>query len=123
MDIPEHDLIVVGAGNAATCAALSARENGASVLMLEVAPEHWRGGNSAFTGGAWRIVYHGFDDLARLIPDIGDHDLANVDVGTYTEEQYYKDIGLLTEYRRDHELTEILISSSLVTVVLMRDIG
>src|SRR6202011_4303566 len=93
MDIPEHDVIVVGAGNAATCAALSARENGASVLMLEIAPEHWRGGNSAFTGGAWRIVYHGFDDLARLIPDMTDHELANVDVGTYTEEQYYDDMG------------------------------
>ena len=109
MDIPEHDVIVIGAGNAATCTALSVRENGASVLMLEVAPEHWRGGNSAFTGGAWRIVYHGFDDLARLIPDISDHELENVDVGTYTEEQYYDDIGRLTEYRSDPDLTEILI--------------
>ncbi len=39
MDIPEHDVIVVGAGNAATCAALSAKENGASGLMLEISPE------------------------------------------------------------------------------------
>jgi 2-polyprenyl-6-methoxyphenol hydroxylase-like FAD-dependent oxidoreductase len=42
MEIPgseELDVIVVGAGNAATCAALSARENGAQVLMLEIAPE------------------------------------------------------------------------------------
>ena len=123
MDIPEHDVIVVGAGNAATCAALSARENGASVLMLEVAPEHWRGGNSAFTGGAWRIVYHGFDDLARLIPDISDHELENVDVGTYTEEQYYDDIGRLTEYRSDPDLTEILITKSFETGVWMREKG
>jgi succinate dehydrogenase/fumarate reductase flavoprotein subunit len=35
----ELDVIVVVAGNAATCAALSARENGARVLMLEIAPE------------------------------------------------------------------------------------
>jgi tricarballylate dehydrogenase len=56
MDIPEHDVIVVGAGNAATCAALSAREHGASVLQLEISPEASRGGNSAFTGGAFRIV-------------------------------------------------------------------
>jgi len=68
MDIPEHDIIVVGAGNAATCAALSAKQHGASVLQLEISPELSRGGNSAFTGGAFRIVYHGFDDLARLIP-------------------------------------------------------
>jgi glycine/D-amino acid oxidase-like deaminating enzyme len=39
MDIPEHDVIVVGAGNAATCAVLSAREHGARVLMLELRPE------------------------------------------------------------------------------------
>ena len=91
--------------------------------MLEVAPEHWRGGNSAFTGGAWRIVYHGFDDLARLIPDISDHELANVDVGTYTEEQYYDDIGRLTEYRSDPDLTEILITKSFETGVWMREKG
>jgi tricarballylate dehydrogenase len=123
MDIPEHDVIVVGAGNAATCAALSAREGGASVLMLEIAPEHWRGGNSAFTGGAWRIVYHGFDDLARLIPDMTDNELANVDVGTYTEEQYYDDIGRLTEYRSDPDLTEILITRSLDAGLWMREQG
>src|SRR5437763_8908505 len=108
MEIPEQDLIVVGAGNAATCAALSAREHGASVLQLEISPEHWRGGNSAFTGGAFRVVYHGFDDLARLIPDISDHELANIDVGTYTAAQYYDDIGRLTEHRSDPHLTAIL---------------
>src|SRR6266403_4808427 len=91
------DVIVVGAGNAATCAALSAQENGARVLMLEIAPEEARGGNSAFTGGAFRVVYHGFDDLARLIPDMNDHELQNVDVGTYTAEQCLDDIGRLTE--------------------------
>jgi tricarballylate dehydrogenase len=119
----QFDVIVVGAGNAATCAALSAREGGARVLMLEVAPEHWRGGNSAFTGGAWRIVYHGFDDLARLIPDISDHELANVDVGTYTEEQYYDDVGRLTEYRSDPDLTEILITRSFDAGLWMREQG
>src|SRR5438270_9027422 len=110
MDIPEHDVIVVGAGNAATCAALSATENGASVLQLEISPEAARGGNSAFTGGAFRVVYHGFDDLAQLIPDINDHELQNVDVGTYTAEQSYDDMGRPTEYRRDPDLTQIPIT-------------
>src|ERR1700726_4316575 len=123
MDIPEYDVIVVGAGNAATCAALSAREHGASVLQLEISPEAARGGNSAFTGGAFRIVYPGFDDLARLIPDISDHELAHVDVGTYTAEQYYDDIGRLTEYRSDPDLTEILITRSFDTGVWMREKG
>src|SRR3982075_3524409 len=123
MDIAEHDIIVVGAGNAPTCAALSAKENGASVVQLEISPEASRGGNSAFTGGAFRIVYRGFDDLARLIPDISNHELANVDVGTYTAEQYYDDMGRLTEYRSDPDLTEILITRSFDTGVWMREKG
>ena len=48
---PSVDVIVVGAGNAAFCAAMAAAESGVSVLMLERAPEEQRGGNSAFTGG------------------------------------------------------------------------
>src|SRR5258708_24923205 len=123
MEIAERDVIVGGAGNAATCAALSARENGASVLMLEIAPQDAACGNSAFTGGAFRIVYHGFDDLARLIPDMSEHELSNVDVGTYTEERYYDDIGRLTEYRSDPDLTEILITQSFDAGVWMRAQG
>jgi glycine/D-amino acid oxidase-like deaminating enzyme len=48
----EPDVLVVGAGNAALCTAISAHENGARVLMLEAAPFEERGGNSHFTGGA-----------------------------------------------------------------------
>ncbi len=123
MEIAERDVIVVGAGNAATCAALSAAENGASVLMLEIAPQDAACGNSAFTGGAFRVVYHGFDDLAQLIPDMGDHDRSNVDVGTYTAEQYYDDVGRLTEWRCDPDLTEILITQSFETGKWMRAKG
>ncbi|MFL5150819.1 MAG: FAD-dependent oxidoreductase, partial [Microvirga sp.] len=43
------DVVVVGAGNAAFCAALAAREAGASVVMLERAPREENGGNSRFT--------------------------------------------------------------------------
>ena len=42
-----YDVIVVGGGNAALCAALAARENGARVIVLECAPIEERGGNSA----------------------------------------------------------------------------
>jgi tricarballylate dehydrogenase len=84
MDVPEQDIIVVGAGNAATCAALSAHDSGGCVLMLEIAPEEARAGNSAFTDGAFRIVYHGAEDLARLIPDMNETELRDVDFGTYT---------------------------------------
>ena len=46
-----YDVIVAGAGNAALCAALAARDAGASVTVLERAPEDERGGNSRFTAG------------------------------------------------------------------------
>jgi tricarballylate dehydrogenase len=119
----KFDVIVVGAGNAATCAALSAREAGAEVLMLEVAPEEARGGNSCFTGGAFRVVYHGAADLARLIPDMNETELRDVDFGTYTEEEYFDDMGRMTQYRCDPDLTEILIRRSFETAVWMREKG
>ena len=66
----DADVIVVGGGNAAFCAALAAREQGASVLMLEAAPEDESGGNSRFTAGSMRVVYNGVDDIKALVPDL-----------------------------------------------------
>ena len=117
------DVLVVGAGNAAANAALSAHEAGASVAMLETAPRNARGGNSAFTGGAFRFVYDGVDDLLKLAPDIAALDLGSIDFGTYTEGQYFDDMGRLTEYRCDPELTEVLIGNSYASAVLLRKNG
>ena len=76
------DVVVVGAGNAAFCAALAAAEHGVSVLVLERAPESEAGGNSRFTAGAFRCVYDGVEDLRRLMPDLTDAEIANTDFGT-----------------------------------------
>ena len=72
-------VVVVGAGNAGLCAALSAREQGASVIVLECAPEEERGGNSRFTAGAIRIAYEGVDDLKKLMPDLSAHEIEMTD--------------------------------------------
>ena len=117
------DVLVVGAGNAAANAALSAHEAGASVALLETAPRNARGGNSAFTGGAFRFVYDGVDDLLKLAPDIAELDLGSIDFGTYTEGQYFDDMGRLTEYRCDPELTEVLIGNSYASAVWLRKHG
>jgi len=110
-----HDVIVVGGGNAAICAAISAHENGAKVLVIEAAPEAEHGGNSRFTGGAFRFAYRGVDDLNSVSPEVADHDLANIDFGSYSEEQFLDDMFELTEYRTDPELCELLVRSSLET--------
>src|SRR5215203_4446904 len=109
------DVLVVGAGNAALCAAISARENGARVLMLEAAPVEERGGNSHFTGGAFRFAYRGVEDLTTVLPSLANEDLSNVDFGTYTEDQYFDDMFEVTEYRTDTELCEYLVRNSLRT--------
>ncbi|HKI73980.1 MAG TPA: FAD-dependent oxidoreductase, partial [Pseudomonadales bacterium] len=108
-DLPDSaDIVVVGAGNAALCAALAARESGARVLVLERAPEQTTGGNSRFTAGAMRVVYNGVDDLRAIMPDLSDAEVAGADFGTYTREQFYDDMGRITQYRSDPDLTETL---------------
>ena len=120
---PATDVIVVGAGNAAFCAALAAAEQGVSVLMLERAPEAEAGGNSRFTAGAFRCVYNGVDDLRALMPDLTDDEVAKSDFGTYTEEKFFDDMGRVTEYRTDPDLCEILVTRSKSTMRWMRDKG
>ncbi len=110
-----YDVVVVGGGNAALCAALSAHENGARVLVVEAAPREERGGNSHFTGGAFRFAYRGVEDLISVSPSVAEADLANIDFGTYSEEQFLDDMFELTEYRTDPELCELLVRSSLET--------
>ena len=117
------DVAIVGAGNAAFCAALAAAERGASVLVLERAPEDEAGGNSRFTAGAFRCVYDGVDDLRALMPDLTDEEIANTDFGTYTEEQFFDDMGRVTEYRTDPDLCELLVTRSKPTMRWMRDKG
>lgn len=117
------DVIVVGGGNAAFCAALAASEAGASVLMLEAAPEAEAGGNSRFTAGAMRTVYDGVEDLARLMPDLTAEERARTDFGTYPADRFFEDMGRVTRYRTDPELCELLVTRSLPTLLWMRDKG
>ena len=94
-----RDVIVVGGGNAALCAAISASEIKEKILVLERAPEDESGGNSRFTAGLLRVVYNGVDDLRQVI-ELSDDEVARSDFGTYTEEQFLDDMARLTEYRR-----------------------
>jgi len=118
-----YDVVVIGGGNAAFCAALAARESGVSVLVLECAPIDERGGNSRFTAGAMRVAYNGVDDLARLMPDLTNEDKANTDFGAYPIEQFYDDLCRVTQYRTDPHLAETLVGRSFETMLWMRGKG
>ena len=117
------DVVVVGAGNAALCAALAAEEKGLSVTVLERAPEAESGGNSRYTAGAMRVVYDGLADLKQLIPELSEEEIANTDFGSYTRDEFYDDMGRLTQYRSDPELTELLVEGSFPTLKWMKSKG
>jgi len=117
------EVVIVGGGNAAFCAALAACESGAEVVMLERAPKEESGGNSRFTAGAIRCVYDGVEDLRRLMPDLTDEEVAKTDFGTYSEEQFFDDMGRVTEYRCDPDMVELLVRQSRETLLWMRDKG
>jgi tricarballylate dehydrogenase len=116
-------VVVVGCGNAALCAAISARESGAEVLVLERAPKELRGGNTAFTAGAMRVAYTGVDELRELMPDLTDAEVEQTDFGSYTSDDFYDDLLRVTEYRTDPDLADTLVRQSMPTLLWMREHG
>ena len=101
------DVLVVGGGNAALCAALMAREAGASVLMLESAPIEWRGGNSMHTRNL-RCMHEAPQDVLT---------------DAYPEEEYWQDLLKVTGGLTDEPLARLLIRESSVCRDWMRHHG
>jgi len=90
------DVLVIGGGNAALCAALMAREAGASVLVLEAAPKEWRGGNSAHTRNI-RAMHDQPEDVM---------------LESYPEEEYWEDVLKVTSGQTDEKLARFVIRAS-----------
>ncbi len=119
----DFDVVVVGAGSAALNAALSAKEQGSKVLVLEKAPEHLRGGNSYFTGGLFRFAYSGLEEIVNLLPEVGTEEQDRIDVGSYDNSDFYADVMRVTEGLSNPDLLQILVSESYPTMIWMRDQG
>ena len=90
------DVLVVGGGNAALCAALMAREAGATVLLLEASPRAWRGGNSQHTRNL-RCMHDAPQDVL---------------VESYPEEEYWQDLLKVTGGATDEHLARLVIRES-----------
>jgi tricarballylate dehydrogenase len=101
------DVLVIGGGNAALCAALMAREAGASVLLLEAAPREWRGGNSQHTRNL-RCMHDTPQDVL---------------VDAYPEEEYWQDLLKVTGGLTDEALARLVIRASSTCRPWMRQHG
>src|ERR1043166_2450311 len=92
----KFDVLVIGGGNAALCAAISARRAGASVLVLEAAPKFCRGGNTRHT----RNMRCAHDAATEIL------------TGPYTEEEFWQDLLRVTGGQTDEELARFMIHES-----------
>jgi tricarballylate dehydrogenase len=121
----EYDVIVVGAGNAALAAAVSAHENGAGrVLVLEKAPREMRGGNTHWSGAVLRIAFDDPRELAPLLPGIEEQYEDFYDgITPYPRKDYLDDLMRVTSGRTDPVLSGILVDNSKDTVFWMHEVG
>lgn len=102
-----YDIAVVGGGNAALCAAITAAKTGARVIILEGAPEPYRGGNSRHTRN-FRCMHRG--PMSPL-------------TGTYEEEEYFHDLMLVTKGKTDEHLARLAIRTSEECLPWMQEHG
>jgi tricarballylate dehydrogenase len=117
------DVIVVGAGNAAMCAALAAREEGARVLVLEKATYEERGGNSAYSGGLFEFGHQGLEDVIPLVPDLTPAEVERLDMVPYTADTYYDSLIRISEEHADPDLCRVLADQSYDTLRWMQGLG
>jgi tricarballylate dehydrogenase len=106
-ELNDCEVLVVGGGNAALCAALSARERGARVTLLECAPKVFRGGNSRHTRNL-RCMHEAPTDVLT---------------DAYTEEEYFGDLLRVTGGQTDEALARLTIRSSATCTAWMKDYG
>ena len=119
-----YDVVVVGAGNAALCAAISAHENGARVLVLEKAPEDEKGGNSYFTAGGFRFMHNGLDDVREdVLVDMSDDEADKMVLPTHDRQFFYETLMKVTRGQSNEDLAWTLIDGSRPAMAWLRENG
>lgn len=102
-----YDVLVIGGGNAALCAAISASEQGANVLLLERAPRELRGGNSCHTRNL-RCMHNAPTEVL---------------VEAYPEEEYFADLLRVTGGQTNEKLARMAIQASASCTEWMANYG
>ncbi len=119
-----YDVVVVGAGNAALCAAISAKLEGAHVLVLEKASEEEKGGNSYFTAGGFRFAHTGLDDVCTdVLVDLSDAERDLIDLPAHDRNHFYDQLMKVTRHQSDEDLAWTLIDGSRPTMAWLREQG
>jgi tricarballylate dehydrogenase len=103
----QYDALVIGGGNAALCAAIAARREGASVLVLEAAPKFYRGGNTRHT----RNIRCAHDSATDTL------------TGPYSEEELFADLMRVTGGKTDEPLAKRMIHESKEVLVWLTEQG
>ncbi|MDE1861077.1 MAG: FAD-dependent tricarballylate dehydrogenase TcuA [Candidatus Micrarchaeota archaeon] len=117
----DSDVIVVGAGNAALTAALSAAESRADILVLEKAPMHERGGNTAMTAGIFRHAHDGKQDIIRLVDGMSQKDWNGIEIHPYPAKELYDDVMKLSNGKADPVLSKVWTDNSYETMLWMKE--
>ena len=103
----KYDVLVAGGGNAAMCAAIEAARAGGRVLVLEVAPKDYRGGNTRHTRNM------------RIAHDAATETLT----GPYPVDEFLDDLLAVTKGATDEPLARLLLEESLDTAIDMHFVG
>ncbi|MBI4330351.1 MAG: FAD-dependent tricarballylate dehydrogenase TcuA [Chloroflexi bacterium] len=119
----DYDVIVVGAGSAALAAAISARNERASVVVLEKSPRDSMGGNCRFTDGGLRFWHRGRAEIVEFMPDMSEEEAQSIIIPEYAADDWYNKLLQLSEERADPRLAELLVTESNPTVRWLRDQG
>jgi tricarballylate dehydrogenase len=117
------DVVVIGGGNAGLTAALSARENGANVIVFEAAEEADYGSDSFFSGGLFRVAYQQFSELSAIVDDLTLPGEGMEDFAQYDEAEFLDDWGRVTGYRLDPEISEYVVDHSFEALQWLHEVG
>ncbi|KAK1029981.1 hypothetical protein LTR33_017158, partial [Friedmanniomyces endolithicus] len=113
------DILILGSGSAALCAALSATESASPpprILLVDKAPLEWAGGNGYFTAGAYRTQHDGLEDLLPVVSNVSEEMVGKIDLPAYSREDFAGDLERVTEGRSSKVLGRYVVGESLETV-------